>query len=153
MFDLCNYEHDSDGPRYIGASPEQFDMDDEASILHINDQVYKGGIEPNHKFTSRTRAHGRPPDCISPKFDTSDQHDTSVTSSHVFVPSESETTNVSLERVLLVLPPDAFQFLGLDSSQFTAHYEKTTSAIRGQLELESALLCNRLSRRRLRGGK
>ena len=80
-----------------------------------------------HKSTRCPRAHGRPPDFNRHKLNTSDQHDTSVASSHVFVPSESETTNVSLERVLLVLPPDAFQFLDPDSSQFTAHDEKTHS--------------------------
>jgi hypothetical protein len=53
-----------------------------------------------------------------------------VVSSHVFVPSESETTNVSLERVLLILPPDAFQFLDPDSSQFTAHNEKSSFCAR-----------------------
>ena len=54
-----------------------------------------GSSKPKHKFIRRARAHGRPPDGIRPKSDTSDQHDTSVASSHVFVPFESETMNVS----------------------------------------------------------
>ena len=67
--------HDCDGPQFDGASLENVDLQDE------------------------TRAHGRPPDSRPPKSHTSDQHDTSVTFSHVFVPSDSETTHVSYARV------------------------------------------------------
>ena len=71
--------HDCDGPQFDGASLENVDLQDE------------------------TRAHGRPPDSRPPKSHTSDQHDTSVTFSHVFVPSDSETTHVSYARVPIFL--------------------------------------------------
>ena len=90
--------------------------------------VFKSS-KPKHKFTRCARAHGRPPDGIRPKSDTSDQHDTSVASSHVFVPLESETMNVSStetnlsENEIIPLPSAVQFFLSLDSSQSTNRYE------------------------------
>ena len=81
--------------------------------------VFKSS-KPKHKPTRRPRAHGRPPDFILHKLNTSDQHDTSVASSHVFVPLESETMHVSSVETNLyeneIIPlPSAVQFtLSLD---------------------------------------
>ena len=120
------YWHDSDGPQFDGASLENVDLQDE------------------------TRAHGRPPDSRPPKSHTSDQHDTSVTFSHVFVPSDSETTNVSYARVPFFLAhPQLFSscFLILLSLQLITINLTLCPTFCGMLD--SAPFCNRRFRRRL----
>ena len=93
--------------------------------LALNDRfVYKGSRKPTRKPTHRRARHGRPPDSRQPESRTSDQHDTSVTSSHVFVPSDSETMHVSPARVKILSTPSTAQFLFLDSSKSTSHNEK-----------------------------
>jgi hypothetical protein len=114
---------DDSGSFYMDPSPVKYlaCLDD----LVLNDRlVYKGSRKPTRKPTRRPR-HGRPPDSCQPESNTSDQHDTSVTSSHVFVPSDLETTHVSYARVSSYFAsPSAVQFLSLDSSQITAHNGK-----------------------------
>ena len=92
--------------------------------LVLNDRlVYKGSRKPTRKPTRRPR-HGRPPDSRQPESHASNQHDTSVTSSPVSVPSELETTHVSYARVPFIFSsPSAAQFLSLDPSRSTAHNE------------------------------
>ena len=120
------YWHDSDGPQFDGASLENVDLQDE------------------------TRAHGRPPDSRPPKSHTSDQHDTSVTFSHVFVASDSETTHVSYARVPIFLAhPQLFSscFLILLSLQLITINLTLCPTFCGILD--SAPFCNRRFRRRL----